>query len=115
MIARLPRIFRSLLLLILPTDTVCVPCALSQVESNRKAIKTVKPEYPALADKLHITGAVKVAVIISPDGKVKSTRVVGGHPLLIPAATDAAKRWQFEPDSKETSQVIEFKFDATER
>ena len=115
MIERLPRIFRSLLLLILLTETVSVPCVLSQVEANRKAVKTVKPEYPALADKMHITGAVKVAVIISPDGKVKGTRVVGGHPLLIPAATDAAKRWQFEPDNKETSQVIEFKFDAPER
>lgn len=115
MIERLPRLFRSLLLLILLTETGCVPCALSQVEANRKAVKTVKPEYPALADKMHITGVVKVAVIISPDGKVKSTRVVGGHPLLIPAATDAAKLWQFEPASKETSQVIEFKFDAAER
>ncbi|HEY6904612.1 MAG TPA: energy transducer TonB [Candidatus Acidoferrales bacterium] len=115
MIEKLPRIFRSLLWLILLTGTAGVPCVFSQVEANRKAIKTVKPEYPALADKMHITGAVKVAVIISPDGKVKGTRVVGGHPLLIPAATDAAKRWQFEPDSKETSQVIEFKFDDAER
>jgi TonB family protein len=92
-----------------------VPRVLSQVEANRKAVKTVKPEYPPLADKMHITGTVKVAVVISPDGKVKSARVIGGHPLLIPAAADAAKRWQFEPDSKETSQVIEFKFDAAER
>jgi TonB family protein len=115
MIERLPRVFRPLLLLIILMKTTCVPCVLSQVEGNRKAVKTVKPEYPALADKMHITGAVKVAVVISPDGKVKSTRVVGGHPLLIPAATDAAKHWQFEPDSKETSQVIEFKFDAAER
>ncbi|HEV3482682.1 MAG TPA: energy transducer TonB [Candidatus Acidoferrales bacterium] len=115
MIESLLGIFRSLLLLILLTETACVPCVFSQVEANRKAVKTVKPEYPALAEKMHITGAVKVAVIISPDGKVKSTRAVGGHPLLIPAATDAAKRWQFAPDGKETSQVIEFKFDDAER
>lgn len=114
MIERPPQIFRSLLVLMLLAETACVPCVLSQVEANRKALKIVKSEYPALAHKMHITGAVKVAVIISPDGKVKSTRVVGGHPLLIPAATDAAKRWQFEPDSKETSQVIEFKFDGPE-
>jgi len=84
------------------------------VEADRKVIKTVKPEYPALADKMHMTGSVKIAVIISPDGKVKSIRVVGGHPLLIPAATDAAKRWEFAPDRRETSQVIEFKFDAAD-
>ena len=115
MIEKLPQILRTLLWLILLMEAVSVPCVFSQVETNRKAVKTVKPEYPALADKMHITGSVKLAVIISPDGKVKSTRVVGGHPLLIPAATAAAKRWQFEPDSKETSQVIEFKFDASER
>lgn len=115
MIERLPRIVRSVLLLILLTETANVPCVFSQVEANRKAVKTVKPEYPALADKMHITGSVKIAVIVSPDGKVKSTRVVGGHPLLIPAATDAAKRWQFQPDGKETSQVIEFQFGAPER
>ena len=115
MIERRPRISRSLLMLMLLAEMAWAPCVLPQVEANRKAVKTVKPEYPALADKMHITGAVKVAVIISPDGKVKGTRVVGGHPLLIPAATDAAKQWQFEPDSKETSQVIEFKFDAPER
>jgi len=111
---RRPGIFCSLSLLILLTTTVYVPCVGSQVEANRKTVKTVKPEYPALADKMHITGSVKIAVIISPDGKVKSMRVVGGHPLLISAATDAAKRWEFAPDAKETSQVIEFKFDAVD-
>lgn len=111
---KLPGIFCSASMLVLLTTTVYVPCVWSQVEANRKALKTVKPEYPVLADKMHITGAVKIAVIISPDGRVKSTRAVGGHPLLIVAATDAAKQWQFAPDSKETSQVIEFKFDAAE-
>ncbi|HEY6443564.1 MAG TPA: energy transducer TonB [Candidatus Acidoferrales bacterium] len=112
--AKLPGIFCSLSLLIFLAATVDVPSVRSQVEANRKTVRTVKPEYPALADKMHITGSVKIAVIISPDGRVKSTRAVGGHPLLIVAATDAAKQWQFAPDSKETSQVIEFKFDASE-
>ena len=115
MTQRLLLISRSLFSSIVFIAMAYAPCVWAQVEANRKALKTVKPEYPALADKMHITGAVKIAVIISPDGKVKSTRALGGHPLLILAATDAAKRWQFEPDSKETSQVIEFKFDAAER
>ncbi len=112
---RSPRIFCSLSLLILLAAAACAPRIWSQVEADRKVVKTVKPEYPALADKLHITGSVKIAVIISPDGKVKSMRVVGGHPLLIAAATDAAKHWEFAPDRRETSQVIQFKFDASER
>lgn len=114
MIGRLPRIFCCLSLQILLATTTYAPCIWSQVEADRKVIKTVKPEYPKLADKLHITGGVKIAVIISPDGKVKGVRVVGGHPLLIPAATDAAKHWEFAPDRRETSQVIEFKFDAAD-
>jgi TonB family protein len=111
---KLPRIFCGISLLIPLAAITYVPCVWSQVEADRKTVKTVKPEYPALADKMHITGFVKIAVIISPDGKVKRMRVVGGHPLLIPAATDAAKRWEFAPDRRETSQVIEFKFDATD-
>jgi outer membrane biosynthesis protein TonB len=42
---------------------------------------------------------------------VKSTKVVGGHPLLVNAAVDAVKKWRFEPAADETTGVVEFKFD----
>jgi outer membrane biosynthesis protein TonB len=42
---------------------------------------------------------------------VKSSKVVGGHPVLAPAALDAVRKWRFEPASTESEGVVEFKFD----
>jgi outer membrane biosynthesis protein TonB len=41
---------------------------------------------------------------------VKSTKVLGGHPLLVSAAEDAVKKWKFEPAAQEDSGVVEFTF-----
>ena len=59
---------------------------------------------------MNITGAVKIEVVIAPDGKVKGTRIVGGHPPLVDAVLNAVKQWRFEPAAKETMQVMQFKF-----
>jgi len=53
-------------------------------------------------------------VVISPDGRVKTTRVVGGHPLLVQACQDAVKEWKFAPASEETTQIVEFEFRAAD-
>jgi TonB family protein len=59
---------------------------------------------------MNVTGKVKIEVVIAPDGRVKSTRVVGGHPLLVQACQDAVKEWKFVPAPEETTQVVEFEF-----
>jgi TonB family protein len=79
-------------------------------DGDRKAKNRVAPAYPELAKKMAITGIVKVETVIDSAGVVKSAKAVGGHPLLIPAAVDAAKKWRFEPSSGETTQVLEFRF-----
>jgi len=38
-----------------------------------------------------VSGKVKIEVIVMPDGRVRSTRVIGGHPLLVQACQDAVK------------------------
>jgi TonB family protein len=78
--------------------------------SKRRVKVMGKPQYPDLAKKLNLTGVVKIEVIIGADGKVKRTRVVGGHPVLASEAEKAAMQCEFEPGPKETSEVIEFKF-----
>lgn len=60
---------------------------------------------------MSIAGVVKVQVVVAPNGTVKSTKVVGGHPLLVSAAVDAVKKWRFESAPDETTGVVEFKFD----
>ena len=66
-------------------------------ELSRKAKSRVAPVYPEIARRMSITGTVKLAVVVSPNGAVKSTKVVGGHPVLVNAALDAVKQWKFEP------------------
>ena len=83
----------------------------AQDELTRKAKTKVAPTYPELARRMSIAGVVKVQVVVAPNGSVKSTKVVGGHPLLVNAAVDAVKRWRFESASEETTGVVEFKFD----
>ncbi len=60
----------------------------------------------------NVYGKVKIEVVITPDGRVKSTRVVGGHPLLVQACQDAVKEWKFVPAPEETTQIVEFDFHA---
>jgi len=84
----------------------------SSDESKRKVKSKTPPAYPELAKRMNVSGKVKIEVIITPDGKVRSTRVIGGHPLLVQACQDAVKEWKFFPASEETTQVIEFDFRA---
>ena len=83
-------------------------------ESRRKVKSKVAPVYPDLARRMNVAGKVKIEVVISPDGHVKTTRVVGGHPLLVQACQDAVKEWKFAPASEETTQIVEFEFRAVE-
>jgi protein TonB len=62
-----------------------------------KAIERRTPIYPPLARQIHLQGDVSVEVIISPDGRVESARVVSGHPMFAQYAREAALGWRFEP------------------
>lgn len=79
-------------------------------QEKRKARTKVMPEYPALARQMNVTGKVKIEAVITPDGRVVNTRIVGGSPLLVNAALDALKKWKFEPAPKETTETLEFEF-----
>ncbi|HYL64400.1 MAG TPA: energy transducer TonB [Candidatus Methylomirabilis sp.] len=79
-------------------------------EGKRKVKSKVAPAYPELAKRMNVTGKVKIEVVITPDGRVRSTRVIGGHPLLVQACQDAVKEWKFAPGPEETTQIVEFEF-----
>jgi TonB family protein len=100
--------------LVLSTSAVHVPKALAQgtpVDIAKRKVKTkVVPDFPVLAKQMNVTGKVKIEVTISPDGRVTSTKVVGGSPLLVGSALDAIKKWRFEPAPKESNEIIEFDF-----
>ena len=77
---------------------------------TRKVKNKVSPVYPEIARRMNITGTVKVMVIVAPNGTLKSSKAVGGHPVLVNAAMDAIKKWKFESATEESSGIVEFKF-----
>jgi TonB family protein len=79
-------------------------------ETGRKVKSRVNPAFPELARRMNVTGKVKLEVVIAPDGHVKSSRVIGGHPLLVQACQDAIRDWKFVPAAEESTQVMEFNF-----
>jgi TonB family protein len=86
------------------------PQETNQGESKRNPTAKVQPKFPALARQLKLSGKVKVEVIVTPDGRVKDTRIIGGSPLLVNAALDAIRMWRYEAGPKETVEVIQIDF-----
>jgi TonB family protein len=60
-------------------------------------VRRVAPVYPALAKQARIQGTVIFSATIGKDGQIANLQVVSGHPLLVPAATDAVKQWVYKP------------------
>jgi TonB family protein len=93
---------------------ICPVAAVAQEskteELTRKAKTRVSPVYPELARRMSITGTVRLAVVVTPNGQVKTAKAIGGHPILVNAAVDAMKQWRFESAPTESSGVVEFKF-----
>ena len=82
----------------------------AEQSGDRKVKSRVNAAYPELAHRANITGTVKLEALISPNGQVKSVKVIGGHPLLAGAAEDALRKWRYEPGTSETTTVVEFHF-----
>lgn len=81
-----------------------------QPESHRKLVNKVVPVYPSLAQRMGISGSVKIEAVVSPNGTVKSAGILGGHPVLAQAGVDAVRRCKWEPGAHETHEVMIFNF-----
>ncbi len=69
----------------------------SGAKQEEKLTKKVMPKYPVEAKKKHVQGKVFLDVTISKEGRVESTRLVSGPPLLVQSAVDAVKQWEYKP------------------
>jgi len=70
---------------------------ISQGVTEGRLIQKIEPLYPTLARAARIQGQVVLAAIISKSGEIQNLVLVSGHPLLVPAALDAVKRWRYRP------------------
>jgi len=86
--------------------------AQKQGHAERRIVSKVAPVYPDLAKRMHVGGMVRVEVVVRANGSVKSTRVVGGNPVLIESATDAVRKWKFEAASADTTEALQLVFEA---
>jgi protein TonB len=59
--------------------------------------RRVTPLYPADAKEARIQGVVHLSATIGKDGSITSLEVLSGHPLLVPAALEAVKQWEYKP------------------
>jgi TonB family protein len=85
-----------------------------ELDEERKATKRVPPIYSPVARAAKLSGTVKMVVVVTPEGAVKSVRTVGGNPVLVPAAEEAVKKWKFEVAKRETSTLVAISFGAAQ-
>ncbi len=100
---------------VLDLPTVRKPLAISHMDEGMLLNKII-PEYPIIAIRAGVQGEVTLHAIIGRDGSIESLSVIKGHPLLINAAKDAVRQWQYrpyvlngEPIEVETYIVVNFK------
>lgn len=67
------------------------------VALDDKALSKPAPPYPPAARAARASGTVRVLVMVDGSGKVVQAHAITGHPLLRPAAVEAAKQARFAP------------------
>jgi TonB family protein len=102
------RKIRSVLGLLVALALIC--SAAFAEDGDRKVRQKVTPLYPELAKRVNAAGTVRLELEVAPSGEVRNVKALGGHPLLIPAAEDAVRKWKYEPMKESTTAVVEFKF-----
>jgi TonB family protein len=102
--------FIHLVVILVACTAVTAAQSSSAPTSDRKVTSRVAPAYPELARKMRLQGIVKIEAVVKPNGTVKSTRVLGGNPVLVDAATDAVNKWKFESGPSETTEIVQVTF-----
>jgi protein TonB len=82
-----------------PVPKIAAPTRVrvSQGVTQGLLINRIQPTYPPLAKQARIFGAVVLQAEISKDGSIQNLHVLSGHPMLVPAALEAVKRWKYKP------------------
>lgn len=93
----------------------CLLLPASQISFGAEATRQLKtkvvPEYPELARRVNIRGAVRLELLIMPDGHVDKVTVLGGNPVLAQAAVAAVRKWRYSPAPAESTVVVKLDFD----
>jgi protein TonB len=104
-------VFIAASVLAMTSSTMRAQSAPNSSDSERKIVWRVTPKYPELAKKMNVHGTVRIEAVVRPNGSVKSTRVLGGNPVLVDAAVDAVEKWRFAAAQGDTTQVVQIVFE----
>lgn len=70
---------------------------ISQGVTQGRLLVKLEPAYPPLARNARIQGQVVLSAIISKTGEIQDLTLVSGHPMLVPAAIEAVRKWRYRP------------------
>jgi TonB family protein len=80
-------------------------------DHGERAVKQrVSPTYPELARRMHVSGVVRIAATVTPEGTVSATKTVSGNHMLSEAAEDAVHKWKFVPGPAESTVEVTINF-----
>jgi len=82
-----------------------------EIESDRKVVSRVEPEYPETLKRLYIGGVVRVETTVAPNGTVEDAELLGGNPVLGQSAMKAIKQWKYAPTAGKEKLVVKLTFD----
>lgn len=94
------------------TSVVTAQNVPASAPSARKITSRATANYPDLAKKMHVHGIVRVEAVVRSNGSVKSTRILGGNPVLVDAALEAVAKWKFETAQSESTEVVQIIFES---
>lgn len=70
-----------------------------------QSTQRINPTYPTFAKTAHVTGVVRVDLVIDENGSVVSAQSSTGPSMLRQAAIDASKRWKFRPTIRDGQPI----------
>ncbi len=79
--------------------------------NERKIVNRVDPDYPDALKKLYIGGVVRVEVQVASNGTVKSTKLLGGSPILGQSTMKAIRQWKYAPAPSDETLTVRVEFD----
>jgi protein TonB len=84
--------------------------AISGPVSRRGIVRRVYPRYPRWAEEAGVSGEVILKFWVLPDGLVNRVEVTQttGYPDLDQIASQAMKKWLFEPLSPQEKQIVQW-------
>jgi TonB family protein len=83
-----------------------VALAMPARAADGRAVKSrIAPAYPEIAKRMRISGVVRLAVTVDPEGKVTDVKPLSGNTMLSIAASEAVRKWRFEPGSESTEEI----------